>query len=219
MPGAGSCPTVRDSACFPVKDLLAMKFKMAENSLFAILLRSRWWISFAVGAVWALLAAAFVPEPYKIVGILGSLPFWAVGFVAFVRQYEQPTPLQQKALLEDAANKNWNEFSDHLERAWRVEGYDVSRNAGKDAAVDFVLQRNGQTTLVAAKRWKAAVHGVEPLRALHQAMQTRKADLCAYVCIAPLPESAQRFADAEHIAVLNQLALATLLQKPLMKQP
>lgn len=194
-----------------------MKFKMAENSLFAILLRSRWWISFLVGAGWALLAAALVPQPYKIVAILGSLPFWALGFVAFVRQYDQPTPLQQQALLEDAASKNWGEFANHLERAWQVEGYEVA--LGKDAAVDFVLRRNGKTTLVCAKRWKASTHGVEPLRALHQAMQAQNADECAYVCIAPLQDTAQRFADAQHIAVLSGLTLATLLQKPLMKQP
>lgn len=194
-----------------------MKFKMAENSLFAILLRSRWWISFLVGAGWALLAAALVPQPYKIVAILGSLPFWALGFVAFVRQYDQPTPLQQQALLEDAGSKNWGEFANHLERAWQVEGYEVAR--GKDAAVDFVLRRNGKTTLVCAKRWKASTHGVEPLRALHQAMQAQNADECAYVCIAPLQDTAQRFADAQHIAVLSGLTLATLLQKPLMKQP
>lgn len=194
-----------------------MKFKMAENSLFAILLRSRWWISFAVGAVWALLAAALVPQPYKIVAILGSLPFWALGFIAFVRQYDQPTPLQQQAILKDAASKNWGEFAQHLERAWMVEGYEVERS--KDAAADFVLRRNGKTTLVAAKRWKAGTHGIEPLRALHQAMQTAQTDECAYVCIAPLQDTAQRFADAQHIAVLSELTLATLLQKSLMPQP
>ena len=80
---------------------------MAENSLFAILLRSRWWISFLVGAAWALLAAALVPQPYKMIAILGSLPFWAVGFVAFVRQYDQPTPAQQQAILETAAQQSW----------------------------------------------------------------------------------------------------------------
>lgn len=194
-----------------------MKFKMAENSLFAILLRSRWWVSFSVGAVWALLGAALVPQPYKIVAILGSLPFWALGFVAFVRQYDQPTPLQQQTLLEDAASKNWGEFAQHLERAWLVEGYEVARS--KDAAADFVLTRNGKTTLVAAKRWKAANHGIEPLRALHEAMLARQADECAYVCIAPLQDTAQRFADAQHIAVLSGLTLATLLQKPLMAKP
>ncbi|WP_312425093.1 restriction endonuclease [Comamonas jiangduensis] len=194
-----------------------MKFKMAENSLFAILLRSRWWISFLVGAAWALLAAALVPQPYKMIAILGSLPFWAVGFVAFVRQYDQPTPAQQQVILETAAQQSWGEFSQQLERAWQIEGYTVQRS--QDPAADFALQRNGKTTLVSAKRWKAAAHGVEPLRALHQAMQAQQAQECAYVCIAPLQDSAQRFADAQHIAVLSQLTLATLLQKPMMQQP
>lgn len=205
--------------CLPclVKDLPAMKFKMAENSLFAILLRSRWWVSFLIGALWALLAAALVPQPYKMVGILGSLPFWALGFVAFVRQYDQPTPLQQQALLEDAAHKNWGEFAQHLQDAWTVEGYTVTRSPHADA--DFVLQRQGTTTVVSAKRWKAATHGTEPLRSLHQAMQALQADACAYVCIAPLQDTAQRYADAQQIAVLSGLTLATLLQKPLMKQP
>ena len=194
-----------------------MKFKMAENSLFAILLRSRWWISMALAATWSLLAAALVPEPYKLVGILGSLPFWGVGVVAFLRQMNLPTESQQKALLADAANNNWGEFADHLERAWRVEGYNVQRS--KDAAFDFTLQREGKTTLVAAKRWKAGTHGVEPLRALHAAMQTHQAHECAYVCLVPLQDTAQRFADAHNMAILSGLTLATLLQKPLMEQP
>lgn len=194
-----------------------MKFKMAENSLFAILLRSRWWISFAVGAAWALLGAALVPQPYKIVAILGSLPFWALGFIAFVRQYDKPTPAQQQALLEMAAQENWSDFANHLERAWKEEGYEVARSQAP--ATDFVLTRNGKTTLVQAKRWKAGTHGIEPLRALHQAMTAQSADECAYVCIAPLQDTAQRFADEQHIAILQGLTLATLLQKPLMQQP
>ena len=195
----------------------AMKFKMAENSLFAILLRSRWWISFAVGAAWALLAAALVPQPYKIVAILGSLPFWALGFVAFVRQYDQPTPEQQRALLELAAQDNWGNFANHLERAWTVEGYEVERT--KSDAADFVLRRQGKTTLVLAKRWKAGTHGVEPLRALHQAMVAQQCDASAYVCIGALQDTAQRFADEHNMAILQGQTLATLLQKPLMQQP
>ncbi|MGN1057003.1 MAG: restriction endonuclease [Comamonas sp.] len=194
-----------------------MKFKMAQNSLFAILLRSRWWVSFLAGAAWALLAAALVPQPYKMVAILGSLPFWALGFIAFVRQYDQPTPAQQQALLEDAASKNWGEFAQHLERAWVVEGYEVQRS--KDAAFDFVLRREGKTTLVSAKRWKAAHHGIEPLRALLSAKEQQTVDVCAYVAIAPLQDTAQRYADEHNMAVLSGLTLATLLQKPLMAQP
>ena len=217
MPGTGSCPPGVCAPLLPFERYAAMKFKMAENSLFAILLRSRWWISFAVGAAWALLGAALVPQPYKIVAILGSLPFWALGFIAFVRQYDKPTPAQQQALLEMAAQENWSDFANHLERAWKEEGYEVARSQAP--AADFVLTRNGKTTLVQAKRWKAGTHGIEPLRALHQAMTAPSADECAYVCIAPLQDTAQRFADEQHIAILQGLTLATLLQKPLMQQP
>ena len=38
--------------------------------------------------------------------------------------------------------------------------------------------------------------------ALHQAMPAHNAQECAYVCIAPLQDTAQRFADAQHIAIL-----------------
>ena len=188
-----------------------MKFKMAENSLFAILLRSRWWISFLVGAIWALLAAAMIPQPYKIVGILGSLPFWALGFVAFIRQFDTPSSAQQQELLERASRQNWAEFSADLERAWKAEGYSVERS---DAAThDFVLRRNGKTTLALAKRWKAINHGVEPLRALLQTRDSLKADTCAYLCVVTLAETAQQFADQQQIAVLSGADLAGLLRK------
>lgn len=188
-----------------------MKFKMAENSLFAVLLRSRWWISFLVGAIWALLAAAFVPQPYKIVGILGSLPFWAIGFVAFIRQVDLPSDAEQERLLHRAANQNWNDFSASLERAWKAEGYDVQR--AQHADHDFILRRNGKTTLAFAKRWKAINHGVEPLRQLHQAMQQHQADECVYLCIVSLAETAQAYADQHHMAIISSAHLAGLLKK------
>lgn len=38
-----------------------MKLKMAEKSLFAILLRSPWWVSFSLVAVFALASKALLP--------------------------------------------------------------------------------------------------------------------------------------------------------------
>ena len=40
------------------------KFKLPPNSLFAVLLRSRWWISILIGAVLSALALAALPAPY-----------------------------------------------------------------------------------------------------------------------------------------------------------
>ena len=58
-----------------------MKFKMSQNSLFAILLRSPWWVSFVVMAVVATLAAALLPQAYVAVGVLGATPFFVIGLV------------------------------------------------------------------------------------------------------------------------------------------
>jgi restriction system protein len=43
-----------------------MKFKMSEKSLFAILLRSPWWVSFLIGALLVLLTRVFLPENLRV---------------------------------------------------------------------------------------------------------------------------------------------------------
>ena len=52
-----------------------MKFKMSEQSLFAILLRSPWWISLALAVGFALLARALLPAEYFVFGVMGGFPF------------------------------------------------------------------------------------------------------------------------------------------------
>ena len=75
------------------------------------------------------------------------------------------------------------------------------------------MQREGKTTLVLTKRSKAGVHGVEPLRALHEAaLQANAAS--AYVLLqGELSENARLFARDNQIAVLQGKGLATLLHK------
>ncbi len=55
-----------------------MKGEMAESSLFAVLLRSQWWISAGIAALMIGVAMTLIPEPYhqyRIIGALTSLPF------------------------------------------------------------------------------------------------------------------------------------------------
>ena len=59
-----------------------MKFKMSENSLFALLLRSPWWISFVLVACVALISKALLPSEYFIYGALGGFPIFVVGCIA-----------------------------------------------------------------------------------------------------------------------------------------
>ena len=188
-----------------------MKFQMAPNSLFAILLRSRWWISFVVGAVIVLLTVSLLPQDLKLVGALGSVPFFAIGFVALVRQLQAPSPAQTQALLNQAASQNWPQFAQLLEAAWRAEGYNVERLPQGEA--DFVLTRQGKTALVYAKRWKAATHGIEPLKQLQAATAQRQLQDAVYIALNPLHDNARNYARDHNMVVLQGQELATLLAK------
>ena len=68
-----------------------MKFKMAEKSLFAILLRSPWWISFVLAGAVGLLARALLPAQYAGIGMMGGLPFVVIGCIALWRQAQAPS--------------------------------------------------------------------------------------------------------------------------------
>lgn len=184
---------------------------MAPNSLFAILLRSRWWISFALTGVIVLLALALLPPDYKLVGALGATPFFAIGIVALVRQLNAPSPARVQALLDTAATQNWAQFSAALEAAWQAEGYTVQRTS--TSAADFRLERQGKTALVSAKRWKAAHHGMEPLKQLETQRATDGLQDAVYIALQPLHENAQTFAKAHHMVLLQGADLAGLLAK------
>lgn len=180
-----------------------MKLEMNKNSLFAILLRSPFWISFAVAAGLFLLARMFLPVEYAAIV---PLPFVVVGCLAAWKQLRAPSPARVADTLGKVRDMAWTDFAAALDRTWRSEGYAVERVEG--GAADFALSRGGRTTLVAAKRWKAARTGVEPLRDLHDLRRRREAYDCEYVCAGELTEQARKFAIDHNVRVLEGAALA-----------
>ena len=52
-----------------------MQLKIAPNSLFAVLLRSPWWISMLLVLAFGLASAALLPKAYVPFGVMGALPF------------------------------------------------------------------------------------------------------------------------------------------------
>lgn len=183
---------------------------MSENSLFALLLRSPWWISFVLVACVALISKALLPSEYFIYGALGGFPIFVVGCIAAWRQLRAPSAAKVQTMLDQTQAMPWAKFSQALTRAWAGQGYGV--NAPSKGAVDLRLTRNGQTTLVSAKRWKAATHGVEPLRELYSAMQAENAQGGIYVAgQGTVSETAALFARDHGITILQGPALAVLL--------
>ena len=140
-----------------------MKFKMAEKSLFAVLLRSPWWISFGVVGLITLASGVLLPKEYFVVGALAGFPIFVVGCIAAWRQLRAPSPAKVAEMLDAVNSMPWRSFADTLESAWTREGCTVERLKPGGAA-DMALILGGKTTLVSARRWKAATHGVEPLR-------------------------------------------------------
>ena len=186
-----------------------VKLKMAKNSLFAILLRSPWWISFVVVLFIALGSSALLPNRYVVFGLMGAIPFFAIGVIAAYRQLRAPSQKHVAQTLVQAAAMPWREFGEALEQAFAAQGYQVSRI--NNTAADLELRKAGQTTLVAARRWKAGSHGVEPLRALDRERQSKDASHCVYVTLTALSDSSRRFAERQKIELVHDQALVQLL--------
>jgi len=185
-----------------------MRLTMHENSLFAVLLRSRWWISFVVGIGLFLLARLFIPEIYAIVV---PIPFMVIGCIAAWRQLRVPGAGRVEKRLQLARAMSWRDFSAALESAYRREGYAVQR-LGTNAA-DLELTRDGQRTLVSAKRWKVARAGIEPLRALAAAGGRDAAAARHFIAAGEVTEQARAFAAANGIRIVEGAELAALLAR------
>ncbi len=190
-----------------------MKFKMAEKSLFAVLLRSPWWISFIIAIGFALAAKAVLPEQYFVYGAIGGFPFVVVGVIALWRQLRAPSTAHVADTLTLIAAMSWRDFSALVEKAFRADGYEVKRLDG--VAADFTMSKAGHTTLISCKRWKAARLGVEPFQSLEAALYTH--DAGAGLCIATgvVTENARQFARSHHITVMEGAELAQLLKPAL----
>lgn len=187
-----------------------MKLKMAENSLFAILLRKPWWISIGIAIVVSLAASTLFPRAIAAYGISAGVPFLIIGVMAFYRQMRVPSQAQVVRTLETVGAMSWRDFSAAVEAGYRRDGYEVKRlEAG---AADFEITRAGRTSLVSCKRWKAAGTGVEPLRELHEQADARDARECIYIGTGQLTDTARRFAAEKKIRVVQGTGLAELLR-------
>jgi restriction system protein len=178
-----------------------MKLKMNENSIFAVLLRSPWWISAGIAAALFTATRLIVPAEYGPYAFFAALPFIVIagylGWQALLAPSEARTSRAMEALRALA----WTDFSAAVEEAFRREGYGVARIGA--AGADLELTKAGRVTLVACKRWKVARTGIEPLRELAAARQSREAHECIYIATGEITDTARAFASEQKITLLN----------------
>lgn len=182
---------------------------MADNSMFAILLRKPWWVSASFALAIALLAAALLPPDWRVAGALSGMPFVVIAVISAWRHRDAPSAAHVEQVDAAVRAMAWPAFADLLEQSFRRDGHEVRRMSG--GGIDFELQRQGRTQLVSARRWKGARTGLEPLRELQAAREKAEAD-ALYIGLGELSETAAAFARQQRIAVWQAAELAQALR-------
>jgi len=185
-----------------------VKFRISENSLYAVLMRSPWWVSFLVAAGVFALVRLVLPEGYAAFAIS---PLVIIGVLAAWRQLRVPRGAALEKRLQALRALPWEAFAPLLEQAWRRDGYQVAPFAG--AGADYELSKAGRGTLVACKRWKASRTGVEPLRELTAARKAHGEGDCAYLAVGEITDTARDFATKNDVKLLQGAELAKLVRR------
>jgi restriction system protein len=183
-----------------------VKFELHHNSLFAVLLRSSWWISglLAVGIFGA--TRLFLPAEFAV---FAAAPFIVITLYVAWKQLRAPSAKRIAATLERVRAMSWDELSAAIEEAFRRDGYTVTRlRSERPAGADFELVQGSRSTLLACKRWKATRTGIEPLRELEAARHAREAAECIYVAAGEVTAQARAFAEEHKIRVMEGVELA-----------
>lgn len=187
-----------------------MKFKMSQNSIFAVLLRSPWWMSAGVAVLLSAGGFAALPLEYAAMGVFAAVPFAVISLMAAYKQLRAPSGARVQAVTEAVAAMSWADFSRTVEAGFRRDGCEVERLQTPGA--DFALSKDGHVAIVSAKRWKAARNGVEPLRELQAVREKRGAREAIYIALGDVSDNALQYAKAQGVSLMTAPELSKLLR-------
>jgi len=183
-----------------------MAFELPRNSLFAILLRSPWWVSFALAGAAFLGVRLFGNDG---IAVAFAAPFLVIGIYAVFQQLRRPGQKRIAKTLERARALPWEGFRAALEEGFRRDGMTAVPAGG---GADLELTHKGLVTLVSCKRWKAMRTGIEPLREFDTATRERGAHARIYVAVGEVTDNARKFAEQKQIKLVQEEELVRLLR-------
>ncbi|MFD4836890.1 restriction endonuclease [Achromobacter sp. NPDC058515] len=187
-----------------------MKLKMSQNSIFAVLLRSPWWMSAGVAVLLAGGGFAALPLDYAAMGVFAAVPFAVISLMAAYKQLRAPSGTRVQAVAEATAAMSWADFAKTVEAGFRRDGCEVERLQTPGA--DFALSKDGHVAIVSAKRWKAARVGVEPLRELQAVREKRGAREAIYIALGDVSDNALQYAKSQGVSLMTAPELTKLLR-------
>jgi restriction system protein len=103
-----------------------------------------------------------------------------------------------------------------LTQAFTAQGYSVTPL--NQPMADYLITQQGKTTLVCAKRWKAAAWGMEHMQSLVDLRDAHQASEVMCISLQTMPRALKLFATQNRINWLSDQALWALLA-PVTPQP
>jgi restriction system protein len=123
--------------------------------------------------------------------------------------------LRRKATSMAAIRElSWRRFEELVAEVFRQEGYVVEPTApGVDGGVDLILRRDGETTFVQCKAWRAKQVGVERVRELYGVVAAEGADVGIVVTTGTFSQPAREFAEGRRIRLVSGQQLYSMINK------
>ena len=191
-----------------LKGNLLMAFKMAKGSLFAVLLRNKWWYSILIG-LFVLVASLMISDAkYVLLSITGALPFFGIGSYAAYKQFQLPSNKRVSQIVEQAQTMSAASIAEKIAANYSKHGYQSA--VFKAEGADLELVRDHRKLLLSTKRFKAAKTGISPLKLLVATGEKADARGYLYVSLGEITDSAQQYAKEHKIELIQASKLAAL---------
>lgn len=185
-----------------------MAFKMAKGSLFAILLRSKWWYSVLIGLFILGASLLITDAKYVVLSISVTLPFFAIGGYAAFKQFKEPSQKQILHVIQQAKKMPAGDIAEKIAANYIKNGYESIAFKGNGA--DLELTQGSRKVLLCSKRFKAANTGIEPLKLLVAAGEEAGATGYLYLALGEISATARDFAEKNDIELIQAIRLASL---------
>ena len=147
-----------------------MKFKMHERSLFALLLRSPWWMSLLIAGGIGLLSRLLLPDDYRMFGYTGCAPFVGIALIALYKQLQRPSAARV------AAAAGWLRL---LHRAAGRQRRVAPGRGDSNAAKVRLLRRRHRPSCAQPSLAFRALSPASGYLQLHQPLAAMRLALCA----------------------------------------
>jgi restriction system protein len=153
--------------------------------------------------------------PYLAILLLAIAP------AAYLRQLFRGRLLDGETELDSLRAMSWQDFERLVSDGFQRLGYSVEEKGGEapDGGIDLILRKDGATTLVQCKQWRARQVDISAVRELHDVMVAEKASGALLITIGRFTLDTVAFASGKPIGLIDGSALLELVQSVQKGEP